>query len=59
MKNKPMIRHCKNCQYCGSWLTIEDTITCKVKYKRILDNEQRIKALFCRHYKQKVSKEGE
>ena len=51
MDKKQIIRHCRNCEWCcyrkcGS-------IYCEVKYKTVYDFEQRITALFCRHYKQK------
>ncbi len=54
----PLIRHCKNCQWCGGWFGgASEDITCRVKYKHISDSQQRFKALFCRHYKKKL-KEG-
>ena len=51
---KPLIRHCKNCQWVGGWFggSFEDVI-CMVKYKRINNSQQRYKALFCRYYKKK------
>ena len=49
MNEKPIIRHCKNCAYCGSALLYEGY--CQVKYKYVSNG--RIKALFCRYYKKK------
>lgn len=51
---KPLIRHCKNCQWIGGWLGgVSEDIICKVKYKHINNGQQRYKALFCRYYKEK------
>lgn len=51
---KPLIRHCKNCQWVGGWFGgVSEDIICKVKYKRINNGQQRYKALFCRYYKKK------
>ena len=54
MNNKPMIRHCKNCEYStfGNEL-LTDSIYCKVKYILKLNSEQRVSALLCRYYKRK------
>lgn len=50
--NKPMIRHCRNCEW-GQLYFCSD-IRCMVTYKDIRYNsEQRRKAIFCKHYKQK------
>ena len=46
---KPIIRHCKNCK----WVCLDvftDSVTCSVKYKHILSEEQRTSALLCRYY---------
>lgn len=48
MSEKPIIRHCKNCEWYKYKLLVEQ---CEVKYQYI--NNGRIKALFCRFYKQK------
>ena len=49
---KPMIRHCKNCEWCQR-KTFTDSIDCLVRYTVVLVSGQRIKAIFCKHYKQK------
>ena len=53
---KPMIRHCKNCIYSnfepGLYNTL-NSIHCFVKYEVIQNYNQRTRALFCRHYKQR------
>ena len=56
--NRPLIRHCKNCE----WSNFElgrynhlDEIICNVKYEHISNCNQRVQALFCRHYKKKRS----
>lgn len=54
MKKKPIIRHCKNCQWCEYKSIIRD-FECAVKYEPIYDYGRR-KALFCRHYTQKEEK---
>lgn len=43
MSDKPIIRHCNNCQYCKKW------DYCDVKYTPIL--MPRLSAIFCRFYK--------
>lgn len=48
MSDKPMIRHCYNCKWCIRFAGIE---RCDVKYEYI--HEPRMKARFCRYYKQK------
>lgn len=53
MSNKPTIRHCKNCEYSSDFNFTTDSLDCKVKYKHLLDCEQRISALLCRFYKQR------
>ena len=50
MNEKPIIRHWRNCKWHRGSLGIEE---CEVKYDYIHDG--RIKALFCRYYKQKDS----
>lgn len=51
---KPIIRHCKNCKYCGERFAYE---YCTVKYQTI--DFGRPKALFCRFYKKKEGKQDE
>ena len=52
---KPIIRHCKNCAYFKSYSYGEICNgTCIVKYKLKNHNKQRISALLCRFYKEKV-----
>lgn len=53
MDEKPIIRHCRNCEWCCYRNGLRGAIDCEVKYKTVHDFEQRITALFCRHYKQK------
>ena len=51
---KPIIRHCKNCIYSNfvlSGYNHTDSIKCEVKYQHILNEFQRIRALFCPHFK--------
>lgn len=55
--DKPMIRHCRNCEY--STYFVRDTIYCDVKYKLKIQEEQRISAVFCRYYKQRRATDGE
>lgn len=45
--DKPIIRHCKNCKYCGP-ASFHDGY-CTVKYKWI--GNGRAKARFCKYYK--------
>lgn len=50
--SKPMIRHCKNCEY--NHQTIPSNLNngiCLVKYSVIFN--ARKKAIFCKYYKQK------
>ena len=52
---KPIIRHCRNCQWysrelCGMY-------QCSVRYKRVL--YERLRAWFCRFYKQKEEQNEE
>lgn len=48
MNDKPIIRHCRNCK----WSKVRSINSyCTVKYDVII--LERIKALFCRYYKQK------
>ena len=47
---KPIIRHCKNCQWHKpSWMLID----CTVKYNKI--SFPRLRALFCRYFTKKES----
>ena len=48
---KPIIRHCRNCKY--SKERVFGDIVCTVRYTNIY--EERLCALFCRHYKKKES----
>lgn len=49
--NKPMIRHCGNCEWCESKSYSLYKYHCDVLYKRF--DHGRLRALLCRHYKQK------
>ena len=55
MSDKPIIRHCRNCEWCVEYHGC-DCIGCRVLYKDIFC--QRIKALICPYYKQKGSEEN-
>ena len=50
--SKPIIRHCRNCEYATKWTMYPHT-ECNVKFKTIWEYKQRITALFCRFYKPK------
>ena len=52
MSEKPIIRHCRNCEYSYSRLCGE--CGCQVRYTTI--DFPRIKACICRFYKQRESK---
>jgi acetyl-CoA carboxylase beta subunit len=54
MNDKPLIRHCKNCEYStfGNELST-NVVYCKVKYILKFSYEQRVSALLCRYYKRK------
>ena len=45
---KPMIRHCRNCEWCSKEFII---YSCIVKYKDC--DSPRIQALLCKYYKEK------
>lgn len=47
---KPIIRHCRNCKYCTSNVSVGN-VYCDVKYKVYSHKVQRIVAMFCRFYK--------
>lgn len=50
MSDKPIIRHCRNCEYfCLNYIGGGE---CTVKYQYVLEEKQRVKAMFCRYYKQ-------
>lgn len=49
--NKPMIRHCRNCQYSKSAGGSDSY--CDVKYQYKYGNSQRLVALLCKFYKQR------
>lgn len=52
--NKPIIRHCKNCEYRTAFLGDY----CDVKYKKLYNGMSlRLRALLCRYYKQKEGAE--
>lgn len=51
MSNKPMIRHCRNCEWGKETLTTDTW--CTVKYCYRFDYSQRIAALLCKFYKQR------
>lgn len=51
MQNKPIIRHCKNCEYCDNFGGEYGGSGCLITYK--FNFSQRLKALFCRYYKAK------
>lgn len=53
--SKPIIRHCRNCQWGKE--NIWGNIDCTVKYTSIY--EERLCALFCRFYKKKEVAENE
>lgn len=48
MNEKPIIRHCRNCEYYETGFRIFD---CTVRYKDVYC--ERMRALFCKYYKQK------
>lgn len=52
---KPIIRHCKNCEWALSSNHTEDAY-CNVKYKII--TRLRIMALLCRHYTKRDKTDG-
>lgn len=56
MKQKPIIRHCNNCQWYKENYYPELTGTCMVKYVPCFD--ARAKALFCRFYTKKEDGNG-
>ena len=51
MSEKPIIRHCRNCEY--SHLKLTGKCGCEVRYTTI--DCPRIKAWICRFYKQRES----
>ena len=54
--DKPIIRHCKNCEWCKEYKWLSH-IDCTVTYKTVW--KTRLKALFCRYYKEKERKDAE
>lgn len=51
---RPIIRHCKNCKYSNFELNRynhSESIKCDVKFQHILEEFQRITAIFCPYYK--------
>lgn len=52
MSEKPIIRHCRNCEYFGHFYSTGSG-RCTVKYQYVIEETQRVKAMFCRYYKQK------
>lgn len=55
MNDKPIIRHCKNCKWCGDAAFYNGY--CDVKYKYIKNGRK--SALLCRYFKPKGSEEDE
>lgn len=51
MKNKPIIRHCKNCEWAERHTY--NSIYCNVKYGIVAEDFQRLEALFCRYYQKR------
>ena len=52
MSEKPIIRHCRNCEWGKRYFG--NSIECQVTYNWISYNEQqRTRALSCRHFKAK------
>ena len=51
MDGKPMIRHCRNCEYAQAKPSA--LIHCIVKYKYYTIDKQRRVAIFCRYYKRR------
>lgn len=49
MSEKPIIRHCRNCEY--SYMKYTGGCGCEVRYTTI--DFPRIKAWICRYYKQR------
>jgi len=63
MSEKPIIRHCENCSYshshyndCGTFESLS-FLYCDVRYIDI--ENPRLRALTCRHYEPKNSKEAQ
>lgn len=54
MSDKPIIRHCKNCKWHIQFAGCDPECTVKYQWCR----NPRLKALFCRYYKQKGSEEN-
>lgn len=54
--DKPIIRHCANCEYSRFIISEFDTPKCTVTYKYCFN--PRRKALFCRYYKAKEGGEN-
>ena len=50
--SKPIIRHCQNCKYGDSFK--RGSVFCDVKYRGVVLERQRIKALFCRFFTPKT-----
>ena len=55
MSEKPIIRHCFNCEHCDVYDTQRSGF-CNVKYKALDTdyNSLRLRAALCRFYRQKV-----
>lgn len=47
---KPIIRHCRNCEFAK--ISVFDNVYCTVKYEPCV--WQRLEAVLCRFYKKKV-----
>ena len=58
--SKLIIRHCKNCKFNGNYVENkwdDSNIRYEVKYKRILNENQRKQALFCPYFQKKRSEQ--
>lgn len=61
MEDKPIIRHCRNCEYAKipDYHNPDDpylNVSCRVYYEDI--EFKRLTALFCRHYKKRGGTNG-
>lgn len=59
MCEKPIIRHCRNCEYCkpDKFFGFDYGINCEVKYKKISNTFGRIAAMFCNYFTVSSSQE--
>lgn len=51
---KPIIRHCRNCQWGKQFDSYTSSIKCMVRYEYVNSVDQRLKALLCWHYKKRT-----